>query len=77
MFDGCDWNHDGGPHNRRLRTPWGLGKFRQYNMWMLQNGDYSMNMVMDYEMMDYLPKLYRCVTIIDPSENFWSKQLWV
>ena len=39
-----------------------LGKPRQYYEWILQNGDYFMNMVMK--------------TIDDPSENFWSKQLW-
>ena len=39
-----------------------LGKLRQYYEWILQNGDYFMNMVMK--------------TIDDPSENFWSKQLW-
>ena len=39
-----------------------LGKLRQYYEWILQNGDYFMNMVMK--------------TIDDPSENFWSKQFW-
>ena len=26
--------------------------------------------------MDYLPNFHGCVIINDPSENFWSKQLW-
>ena len=38
MFAGCDGNHDGEPHNRRFMMPWELGKFRQYNMWLRQNG---------------------------------------
>ena len=42
------------------------GRLRHYNLWTVSNGDYSTNMGVGYEMK----------IINDPSENFWSKQLW-